>query len=125
MHLMQRFRGRSNIFTLWNTQRTLFGAWQLLGDAVASEHFACAGYDVVCIDLQHGLMSESQAFEGVRALSAFSETCIPMIRVAKNDPSSIHRALDAVYQFIHRSAVIRSGSGFLGSAWNCCTIDKL
>jgi 4-hydroxy-2-oxoheptanedioate aldolase len=85
---------KSNLAGLWKCKKSLIGAFQLLADPIASEHFAHAGYDVVCVDLQHGLLSEQHAFACVRTLSAFSESCVPIIRVPTNDASSIQRALD-------------------------------
>ena len=83
-----------NLPALWKSKSSLIGAFQLLADPIASEHFAHVGYDVVCVDLQHGLLSEQHAIACVRALSAFSESCVPIIRISSNDASCVHRALD-------------------------------
>ena len=62
-------------------------------DPVAVEALAKAGYDYICIDLQHGLMSFDDAVGMLQALAVSDVT--PVIRVPSNEPSIIGRVLDA------------------------------
>lgn len=70
-----------------------YGAWLALPDPVAAEIVAAAGFDYVCIDLQHGL-ADHAAMVGM--LQAVARTdAVPLVRVPWLDPGWIGRALDA------------------------------
>ena len=72
---------------------TALGAWMFLREPLVVEAAAQAGYDYVCIDMQHGL----QSFEHtVTMLTAMARTpATPIVRVPWDEPSTIGRALDA------------------------------
>jgi len=70
------------------------GAFQLIGDPLLTETYAKAGFDVVLVDMQHGIYSERTAFECIQRMEKFPDsTCL--VRTANNDPALIQRALDA------------------------------
>ncbi len=82
------------LHTVWQNGGTAVGAFLFTRlDAVALEAIARIGFDYVCIDMQHGLMSFDDVLGMLQAVSAGDAT--PIVRVASNDPASIGRVLDA------------------------------
>jgi 4-hydroxy-2-oxoheptanedioate aldolase len=82
----QRLRSR------WNAGDPVFGLWTQLGSSHVAELAVAAGYDYVCVDLQHGLADERAMAETFRATG--TARAAPLARVAWNDPWLIMRALD-------------------------------
>jgi 4-hydroxy-2-oxoheptanedioate aldolase len=78
--------------TTWRSGEATYGAWLLLPDPVGAELITASGMDFVCIDLQHGLMGDAVALSMVQAVAASGAS--PLIRVVRNDPAVIGRALD-------------------------------
>jgi 4-hydroxy-2-oxoheptanedioate aldolase len=70
-----------------------FGAWCAIPSSVTTEVMATAGFDYVCVDLQHGLGERSDAIEMLQAITTGAAT--PTVRVPSNDWAAIGRALDA------------------------------
>lgn len=69
------------------------GAWCVMPGSVSAEVMARAGFDWVCIDLQHGLIGYQ---EMVAMLQGVAVAGVPaLVRVPWNDPSWIMKALDA------------------------------
>jgi 4-hydroxy-2-oxoheptanedioate aldolase len=69
-----------------------FGLWAGIPTSLTAELAAAAGYDYVCVDLQHGLSDESimvSMFQATQAAGA-----VPLARLAWNEPWLIMRALD-------------------------------
>ena len=81
-HFAQRLRDRE----------TIVGYWVASDNPPATERIAAAGYDYVCLDLQHGLLDYAGALRGVMAAELGGAAGV--IRVPVNDPSWIGRALD-------------------------------
>ena len=77
----------------WNAGATTLGAWMFLREPLITEAAGDAGYDYVCIDMQHGLASYTDAVAMVQALARTAAT--PIVRVPWNEPSMIGRVLDA------------------------------
>ncbi len=73
--------------------RALLGAWCSIPSSVVAEAIGRMGFDWVCLDVQHGLIS----FESlVGMLQALAITDTPsFVRVAENSPKEIGQALDA------------------------------
>src|SRR5205085_1042568 len=69
-----------------------FGLWAAIPASLTAELGAAAGYDYVCIDLQHGLSDEHTMVTMLQATVAAGAT--PLVRVAWNEPGLIMRALD-------------------------------
>ncbi len=69
------------------------GAWMQIGHSACAEIFAGAGFDWVCVDLEHGAI-DLETMTGIfRTLDGFD--CVPVARLPLNDPVWIHRSLDA------------------------------
>jgi 4-hydroxy-2-oxoheptanedioate aldolase len=79
--------------TVWSEGGTALGAWISLRDPLVAEVAASAGFDYVCIDMQHGLQDLAQAMTALHAMSAGS--AVPVVRVPWNEPGIIGRVLDA------------------------------
>jgi 4-hydroxy-2-oxoheptanedioate aldolase len=69
------------------------GYWVTSDNPVATERIGHAGYDYVCIDLQHGMIDYGGAIRNLTALAATGTSGV--VRVPVNEPSWIGRALDA------------------------------
>ena len=69
------------------------GAWIQIGHPVVAELLARAGFDWVCVDLEHGHIDLETMTGLFRGMSAFD--CVPVARLPLNDPIWIHRVLDA------------------------------
>jgi 4-hydroxy-2-oxoheptanedioate aldolase len=90
----------------WMQGEVAWGAWLAIPSSLSSEAIARAGYDYVCVDLQHGLIDYPDAAEMLVAIAGAGAT--PFVRVPDNDFASINRALDAgamgiVIPMIHSS----------------------
>lgn len=70
-----------------------YGGWCMMASALAAEVISRSGADWLCIDLQHGLIDESE----MRALvvAAQLRATPVLVRVPWNEPSVIMRSLDA------------------------------
>ena len=77
----------------WAGGDTTIGAWLTYREPLLAEIAALAGYDYVCIDVQHGLMDLDTA-TAMLASTARTGT-VPMARVPWNEPGIIGRMLDA------------------------------
>lgn len=69
------------------------GAWVTIGEGLVGELLGATGVDYVCIDTQHGLVSDAAMLELLIALRGAPVT--PVVRVSSNRPGEIGRALDA------------------------------
>jgi 2-dehydro-3-deoxyglucarate aldolase len=64
-----------------------------VGHPAVAEIFASIGFDWVCVDLEHGVIGLEIVAEVCRALRG--TPCVPVARLPVNDPTWIHRVLDA------------------------------
>ncbi len=78
---------------LVDSGRPTIGGWCAIPSAFSAEILACAGFDWVCIDGQHGLIGYQQTTAMLQALDARGVGTL--VRAQWNDPSSIMKALDA------------------------------
>lgn len=69
------------------------GAWITTSSSISAEIASSAGYEYVCLDMQHGLMDYSDTVPMLQALT--TGTATPLVRVPENQPSHIGKALDA------------------------------
>ena len=69
------------------------GGWMQIGHPACAEIFARAGFEWVCVDLEHGAIGIETMTDIFRTLDAFG--CVPVARIPINDPVWIHRSLDA------------------------------
>lgn len=82
----------SRLRAKWAADEPAFGLWAGIPSSFTAELAATAGYDYVCVDLQHGVSDEAamiSIFQASRAAGA-----APITRVAWNEPWLIMRALD-------------------------------
>ncbi len=69
-----------------------FGIWAGIPSSITAEVAAVAGYDYVCVDLQHGMSDEAMMVSMFHATQAGG--AVPLARLAWNEPWLIMRALD-------------------------------
>lgn len=69
------------------------GAWIQIGHPACAEIFAKAGFDWICVDLEHGAIGIETMTNIFRTIDAFD--CVPVARLPINDPVWICRTLDA------------------------------
>jgi 4-hydroxy-2-oxoheptanedioate aldolase len=79
--------------TIWAEGHTALGAWLSLRDPLVAEVAASAGFDYVCLDMQHGLQDLTQTMVSLHAMAGGS--AVPVVRVPWNEPGIIGRVLDA------------------------------
>ena len=77
----------------WRDGATALGAWMFLREPLLAEVAGEAGYDYVCIDMQHGLASYSDVTVMLLGLGRCASA--PIVRVPWNEPGIIGRVLDA------------------------------
>jgi len=68
-------------------------AWCTLGSAFAAEIVASSGADLVCVDVEHGLLGWDGALPAVTTLSAARVPVV--VRVPSHEPVGMMKALDA------------------------------
>lgn len=78
---------------LWGSGKAAVCGWLLLPDSLTAEIMANQGYDMVTIDLQHGLLDYQQALCMLQAMNG--TTAVPFARVPWLDPAIIMKLLDA------------------------------
>lgn len=71
-------------------RKVVFGSWLQLPSADSAEIFEKIGYDFLSIDMEHTEIQFSDAVEMMRGM----KKTVPFIRVSKNDPIEIRKALD-------------------------------
>lgn len=69
------------------------GAWMQIGHPACAEILGRAGFDWICVDLEHGAIDLETTADLFRTIDAFD--CVPVARLPLNDPIWIHRTLDA------------------------------
>ena len=69
------------------------GAWMQIGHPACAEIMARAGFDWICVDLEHGAIDLETMTNIFRTIDAFD--CVPIARLPLNDPVWIHRSLDS------------------------------
>ncbi|MGO9495535.1 MAG: HpcH/HpaI aldolase family protein [Solirubrobacteraceae bacterium] len=82
----KRLRGK------WEAGEPVFGLWAGIPASLTVELAGLAGYDYVCVDLQHGAATEATMVSMFQAAQAGGT--VPLARLAWNEPWLIMRALD-------------------------------
>lgn len=77
----------------WRAGERTVGGWLSLANTHTAELMAHAGFDWICVDLQHGLIDYSDLVRMLPAISTSDAT--PLVRVSGNNPSEIMKVLDA------------------------------
>ncbi len=83
----------THLQNVWNAGKVAVGAWITGREPILAEVAATAGYDYVCIDMQHGLVSHEHTINMMASMARTQAT--PLVRVAWNNPTEIGKALDA------------------------------
>ncbi len=83
----------NNTLRAWRAGKQTIGAWLSAPSGHTAEVMAHAGFDWLCVDMQHGLIDEKDCFEMLRAISTTDTT--PFVRVGWNEPRIIMKMLDA------------------------------
>jgi 4-hydroxy-2-oxoheptanedioate aldolase len=83
----------SSLKARWKDGGAAHGAWLSIPSAISAEVVARAGFDYVCIDLQHGLAGYESAVAMLQAINLGASA--PVVRVPWNEPGIIGRMLDA------------------------------
>jgi 4-hydroxy-2-oxoheptanedioate aldolase len=78
---------------LWQDRKPALGGWLTLPSSFSAEIFAHAGFDWLCVDMQHGLIDYQVAVTMLQAIS--TTDTIPLVRVPWNEPGIIMKSLDA------------------------------
>lgn len=77
----------------WRNGRQSIGGWLSIGNAYTAESMSGLGFDYLCVDLQHGMLSYDDLKYMLPAISNYST--VPLVRVSWNEPAEIMKALDA------------------------------
>jgi 4-hydroxy-2-oxoheptanedioate aldolase len=78
---------------LWSADQPALGGWLTVPSSVSAEIYAQAGFDWVCVDIQHGLIDYQVAVTMLQAIS--TTDAVPVVRVPWNEPGIIMKTLDA------------------------------
>lgn len=81
------------LLSRWAAGGNAYGAWCGIPSSLTVELLAGAGYDYVCIDLQHGIVGFSDLLPMLQAVEA--RGAAPLVRVPENEPAIISKVLDA------------------------------
>ena len=85
---------RQNLaLTRWRAGERTVGGWLSIANTHVAEQMSHAGFDWLCIDLQHGLLDYADLLHMLPAIAVTDVT--PLVRVASHDPAGIMKALDA------------------------------
>jgi 4-hydroxy-2-oxoheptanedioate aldolase len=76
----------------WKAGEAAFGLWAGIDSSLTAELGAVAGFDYVCVDLQHGMSDEATMVSMFQAVAGAGS--VPLARLAWNEPWLIMRALD-------------------------------
>jgi len=83
----------NHVLEAWRNNKPTVGGWLSVDSTFSAEVMAHAGFDWLCMDMQHGLLDYNDI---KRMLPAISTTdTIPLIRVPWNEPYEIMKVLDA------------------------------
>jgi len=77
----------------WRAGEPAYGIWLSVPSPLVAEAAALAGFDYVCIDMQHGVADYQTAINMLAAMRGAAST--PIVRVPWLEPGIIGRVLDA------------------------------
>ncbi|MBD3648224.1 MAG: 2,4-dihydroxyhept-2-ene-1,7-dioic acid aldolase [Pseudomonadales bacterium] len=83
----------NHVLRAWRDDKQTIGAWLSIDSSYAAESMAHAGFDWVCLDMQHGMLDYADVKIMLPAISTTST--IPFVRVPWNEPYEIMKVLDA------------------------------
>lgn len=79
--------------TLWAEDTPALGGWLVLPSSISAEYMSRAGFDWLCVDMQHGSIDYQAAVTMMQAIS--TGDTVPVVRVPWNEPGIIMKTLDA------------------------------
>ncbi len=82
----------NHVLRAWRDDKQTIGAWLSIDSSYTAENLAHAGFDWLCVDLQHGLLDYTDLKVMLPAIS--TTQTIPFVRVPWNEPYEIMKALD-------------------------------
>jgi len=85
--------GENTLRALWARGGTALGGWLTVPSSFSAEIMARAGFDWVCVDMQHGMIDFPQMLHMLQGISSTDAT--PLVRVPRNEPGIIGKSLDA------------------------------
>lgn len=83
----------SSLRDLWREGGVAVGGWLAIPSTVPAEAMARAGFDYVCVDLQHGAVGYADAVPMIQAILLGGSR--PIARAPWNEPGIIGKLLDA------------------------------
>jgi len=81
------------LFLQGMNHRPTIGSWIQFAQPSHAEILANAGFDWLCIDLEHSVIELREAEDLIRIIE--TKGVIPLVRVSSNDPVQISRIMDA------------------------------
>lgn len=84
---------QNHVLRAWRNGGQTIGGWLSINSSFSAEIMAHAGFDWLCVDMQHGLADFADCVTMLQAIS--TTDTVPFVRVPWNEPSIIMRVLDA------------------------------
>lgn len=83
----------NHVLQAWRANQQTIGAWMSIDSSYTVETLSHAGFDWLCLDMQHGMLDYNIVKQQLTAISTTST--IPIVRVPWNEPYEIMKVLDA------------------------------
>ncbi|HWN55006.1 MAG TPA: aldolase/citrate lyase family protein, partial [Methylomirabilota bacterium] len=77
---------------MWRDKKCVTMGWLSVSHGFTAEVMARQGFDVLCVDMQHGTTDMSDVWPMLQAIS--QTDTVPVVRVPWNEPATIMKALD-------------------------------
>lgn len=88
-----KMSGMQGLRDIWNSGGSTLGAWLSVPSVITAEATARAGFDYVCLDLQHGALGYTDVVAMIPAIELGGSR--PIARAPWNEPGIIGKLLDA------------------------------
>ncbi|MCY4656503.1 MAG: aldolase/citrate lyase family protein [Gammaproteobacteria bacterium] len=82
----------NTVLSTWRKGGQTVGGWLSIGNAYTAESMSSLGFDWLCVDMQHGILSYDDLTHMLPAMSNYDT--VPLVRVPWNEPYEIMKALD-------------------------------
>ncbi len=83
----------NSLRAIWAQGGAALGGWLTVPSSFSAEIMAHAGFDWICVDMQHGMIDFPQMVHMLQGIS--STDTVPLVRVPRNEPGIIGKSLDA------------------------------
>ena len=84
---------KNHVLEACRNGKSTIGGWLAIDSAMTAEAMAHAGFDWLCLDMQHGMLDYTDLRVMLPAIS--TTNTMPFVRVPWNEPYEIMKALDA------------------------------